>query len=64
MISIFAILSTLALVLSMMYQNIKTFCDENNISYDITFFHLGRTFSKNKSQTVNTDAQVTNDRAE
>ena len=42
MINIYAILSTLALDLSMTYKTSESFCDENNISYDVTV-HLGGT---------------------
>ena len=54
MISKYAILSTLVLELPMISKKWKTFCDENNISYDITI-HLGRTLSRTKSQSVNID---------
>ena len=45
MTSIFAILSTLASALSMIYKKVNTFCDENNMSYDITV-HSGKTFNR------------------
>ena len=57
MISICAILSTLVVVLPMIYKKLKTFCDENNISYDITV-QLGRTVSRTHSQTVNIDVNT------
>ena len=62
MISNYAILSTLVLVLPMIYNKLKTFCDENSISYDMTG-HLGRTSSRQNSQSVNTD-EHTKDRAD
>ena len=54
MISLYAILSTLVLVLPVIYKKLKSFCDENNISYDITV-HLGRNLSRRNSQSVNID---------
>ena len=62
MLSIYAIRSTLVLVLPMMYKKLKTFCDENNISYDITV-HLGRTSSRRNSQSVSIDEHA-KDRAD
>ena len=62
MISIDAILSTLVLVLPVVYKKLKSCCDENNISYDITV-HLGRTSSRRNSQSVNID-EHTKDRAD
>ena len=62
MISMCAILSTLVLVLPMVYTKLKSFCDENNISYDITV-PLGRTLSIINSQSVNID-ENTKDRAD
>ena len=50
------------LVLPMIYKKLKSFCDENNISYDITV-HLGRTLSRTNSQSVNID-EHTKDRAD
>ena len=62
MISVYAIISTLALILPIIYTKIRTFCEENNISYDITV-HLGRTLSRRNSQSVNID-EHTKDRAD
>ena len=62
MISLYAILSTLVLVLPMVYKKLKSFCDDNNRSYDITD-HLGRTLSRRNSQSVNID-EHTKDRAD
>ena len=47
MISIYAILSTLVLVLPMIYKKLKTCCDENRISYDITV-HVGQNIKHTK----------------
>ena len=38
----------------MTYTQLKSFSDENNISYDVTV-HLGRTLSRINSQSVNID---------
>ena len=57
MISLYAFLSTLALILPTIKIKILTFCDENNISYDITV-QLGRTVSRTNSQTVNIDVNT------
>ena len=54
MTSMYAILSTLVLVLPMIYKKFKSFCDENNISYDIAVL-LGRTLSIIASQSVYID---------
>ena len=62
MTSLYAILSTLVLVLPVIYKKLKSFCDENNISYDTTV-HLGRTLSRRNSQSVNID-EHTKDRAD
>ena len=62
MISIYAILSALASDMPMTYKKLKSFCDENNISYDVTV-HLGRTLSRINSQSVNID-EHTKDRAD
>ena len=62
MLSLYAILSALALALPMVYTKFKSFCDENNISYDI-IGHLGRTLSRRYSQAVNKDVN-TKDRAD
>ena len=58
MICLYAILSTLLLVLPVIYKKLKSFCDENNISYDVTV-HLGRTLSRINSQSVNIDEHDT-----
>ena len=63
MISIFAILSTLALDLPMTYKKLKSFCDGNNISYNVTV-HLGRTLSRINSQSAIIDEHDTTDRAD
>ena len=62
MISLYASISTLALILPIIYKRTKTFCDENTISYDVTV-HLGRTLSRINSQSVNIDVN-TKDRAD
>ena len=62
MISVYAILSTLSLILPIIFKKIKTVCDENHISYDVTV-HLGRTLSRRNSQSVNIDVN-TKDRAD
>ena len=62
MLSIFAIIYTIVLVLPMIYKKLKSFCDENNISYDI-IVHLGRTQSRINSRSVNID-EHTKDRAD
>ena len=62
MISLYEILSTLVLVLPMIYKKLKSFCDENTISYDITVY-LGRTSSRINSQSTNID-EHTKDRAD
>ena len=58
MIKTYAILSTLALDLPMTYKNLKSFCGENNISYDVTI-HLGRTFSIINFQSINLEEHNT-----
>ena len=63
MTSVYAILSTLALELPMTCKKLKSFCDENQISYNVTV-HLGRTFSKINSQSVNIEEHYTKDRAD
>ena len=45
------------LVLPMKYNKLKTFCDENNVSCDLTV-HLGRTVSIINSQTVIIDVNT------
>ena len=62
MISLDGVLSTLVLVLPIIYKKLKSFCDDNNISYDITV-HLSRTLSRRMSPSVNID-EHTKDRAE
>ena len=62
MISTFAILSTLVLVLPVTFKTLKIFGDENKISYDVTVL-LGRTLSRINSQTGNID-EGTKDRAD
>ena len=62
MISTYAIISTLVLVLPVTHKKLNSFCDENNISYDITV-HLGRTLSIINAQSVNID-EHTKDRAD
>ena len=62
MINLYAILSTLVLVLPMIYKKLTTFCGENDISYDITVY-LGRTSSRISSQSVSID-EHTKDRAD
>ena len=62
MISLYTILSTLLLVWPMIYKQLKSFCDDNNISYDVTV-HLDRTLSRRNSQSVNID-EHTKDRAD
>ena len=63
MISIYAILSTLALDLPMTYTQLKSFSDENNISYDVTV-HLGRTLSRRNFQSGNIEENDTKERAD
>ena len=43
---IYAILSTLVLVLPAIYNKLKSFRDENNIFYDISV-HLGKNIKQN-----------------
>ena len=47
----------------MTYKKLKSFCEENNISYDVTV-HLGRTLCKINSQSTNIDEHDTNDSAD
>ena len=63
MISIYAILSTLALDLPIACQKLNSFCDENNLSYDGTV-QLGRTVSRINSQSDNIEEHDTKDRAD
>ena len=63
MTSIYAILSTLALDLPITCQKLKSFCDENNVSYDVTV-HLGRAVSIINSQSVNIEEHDTKYRAD
>ena len=57
-----ALISTLVLLLPMVYKKLETFCYETHISYDITL-HLGRTLSRTNSQSINID-EHTKDRAD
>ena len=51
MISIYARLSTLALILPILYQHINSVCDASNIKYDIDF-QITRSLRKINSQSV------------
>ena len=62
MITLYAILSATDSVLPMIYNKLKSFCDENIISYENTV-HLGRTLSIINYQTVDID-EHTKDRAD
>ena len=42
----------------MTYKRLKSFSDENNISYDV-IVHLGRTLCRQNSQSVNIDEHDT-----
>ena len=57
-----AILSTLALDLPMTFNKFKLFCNENNISHDVTG-HLGKTLSSRYSQSVHIDEHDAEDKA-
>ena len=63
MISIYAILATLALDLPNACQKLNSFCDENNLSYDVTV-HLGRAVSIINAQSVNIEKHDTKHRAD
>ena len=63
MIRIYAILATLALDLPIACQKLNSFCDENNVSYDVTV-HLGRAVSIINSQSVNIEKHDTKHRAD
>ena len=56
MISVYAMLSTLALLLPIIDTK-EDILDENNISYDIAV-HLGRTLSRRTSHTGNIDVNT------
>ena len=53
-LSMKAILSTLALLVLIIYNKIKSYCDENNISYDVTV-RATSPFNRTNCQTTHMD---------